>query len=79
VSELPRCTFFGGGLREPASWFTSRQGCGHLIDIVGAFALTPVAATPLPPTWTLMILGLCGLDFFAARGTKKHSAALEAT
>jgi hypothetical protein len=46
---------------------------------VGAFALTPIAATPLPPTWTMMILGLFGLGFFAARGTKKHSAALEAT
>jgi hypothetical protein len=46
---------------------------------VGAFALTPVAATPLPPTWTMMILGLCGLGFFAARGTKKYSTALEAT
>jgi hypothetical protein len=45
---------------------------------VGAFALTPVAAPPLPPTWT-MILGLCGLGFFAARGTRKHSAAFEAT
>jgi hypothetical protein len=40
---------------------------------VGTFSLAPVAATPLPPTWTMMILGLFGFGFIAFRGTKKHA------
>jgi len=31
-------------------------------------------ATPLPPTWTIMLLGLAGLGFFAYRGTKNRAA-----
>jgi hypothetical protein len=41
------------------------------------FSLTP-APTPLPTTWGMLILGLCGLGFLAVRGTKKHSATFAA-
>jgi len=45
---------------------------------VGTFALTPVSATPIPPTWTMMLLGLAGFGFLAYRQTKKGSVALAA-
>jgi hypothetical protein len=32
-----------------------------------------VAATPLPATWTMMLIGLAGLGFFGYRGTKKRT------
>jgi hypothetical protein len=35
-------------------------------------------ATPLPGTWTMMLIGFLGLGFLAYRGTKKNSAALAA-
>lgn len=41
---------------------------------VGTFTLT---ATPLPSTWSMMILGLCGFSFFAARWTKKPANTFE--
>jgi len=41
------------------------------------FSLTP-APTPLPATWSMLILGLCGLGFLAVRGTKTHSATFAA-
>lgn len=41
------------------------------LDEVSATTITP---TPLPATWTMMLIGLCGL--FAFRGMTKRSAAL---
>jgi len=41
-------------------------------------SLTPVTATPLPATWTMLIAGFLGFGFFAYRGTKKGSAAIAA-
>jgi hypothetical protein len=38
-----------------------------------------VSATPLPSTWTLLIVGFVGLGFFAYRGTKWNSAVFAAT
>lgn len=43
---------------------------------VGTFSVTPVSATPLPPTWTMMVLGILGLAFFAFRAAKTSSAGL---
>jgi hypothetical protein len=37
----------------------------------GTFAITPV---PLPASWTMMLLGLCGLGFVATRASMKKSA-----
>jgi hypothetical protein len=37
-----------------------------------------LAATPLPPTWTMLIAGFAGLGFFAFRGSKKNAAATAA-
>jgi PEP-CTERM motif-containing protein len=37
----------------------------------GTFSVSPV---PLPASWTMMLLGLCGLGFVATRSNKKNSA-----
>jgi hypothetical protein len=37
-----------------------------------------ITATPLPSTWTMMLIGFGGLCFFTYRGTKKNAAALSA-
>jgi hypothetical protein len=34
--------------------------------------------TPLPPAWTMMLMGLTSVGFLAYRGTKKRSAAISA-
>jgi hypothetical protein len=43
-----------------------------------AFNNITTSATPLPSTWTMMLLGLVGLGFVAYRGLKKDSAAIAA-
>ena len=60
---------FGGNGTGNAYGEFSPSGFG-----VGTFALTPVSATPLPPTWTIMLIGLVGLGFFVVRGGKKPAA-----
>lgn len=40
--------------------------------------LLPVSATPLPPTWTMMLIGLAGLGFVAHRGSRKSSLSIVA-
>jgi hypothetical protein len=37
-------------------------------------ASSGVSATPLPPSWTLMLIGLAGFGFVAYRRQKKHGA-----
>jgi hypothetical protein len=37
-----------------------------------------LATTPLPSTWSMLIVGYAGLGFFAYRGSKKGSAAIAA-
>jgi hypothetical protein len=34
-----------------------------------------VTATPLPPTWSMLLIGLVGCGFMAHRGKSKHSPA----
>jgi hypothetical protein len=46
--------------------------------IVPANGPPEVAATPLPPTWTMLIAGFIGLGFFVYRGAKKNAAPLAA-
>jgi hypothetical protein len=38
--------------------------------VVGNFDITPV---PLPGSWTMLLLGVCGLGFLASRGSKKQA------
>ena len=45
---------------------------------VGTFSLTPVAATPLPTSWTFMGLGLLAFGFIAFRGTKRNDTSVVA-
>jgi hypothetical protein len=40
--------------------------------------LYPIAATPLPSTWLMLLSGFVGLGFFAYPGAKKNAAALVA-
>ena len=46
----------------------------------GGVVLTDVAvnAAPIPATWSLMLIGLVGLGFFANSGAKKNTSALAA-
>jgi choice-of-anchor C domain-containing protein len=37
-----------------------------------------VSATPLPSTWSMLVIGFAGLGFFACRGNRKGSAAIAA-
>lgn len=39
---------------------------------------SPLVASPLPSTWTMLIAGFVGLGFFGYRGTKKGDAAIAA-
>jgi hypothetical protein len=43
---------------------------GTIINIADV-SLTPVAVTPLPPTWTMMLIGLAGFGFVARRRKSK--------
>jgi hypothetical protein len=58
-------SFFAEGLTPSGNAFgefTSASGFG-----VGTFALSPASATPLPPTRTMMLVGLAGVIFFLYR------------
>jgi hypothetical protein len=46
---------------------------GYYNDNTGSFQVS-ITATPLPPTWTMLLIGFAGLGFFAYRGTKCRSA-----
>jgi hypothetical protein len=41
--------------------------------------LPPINATPLPASWTMLLIGLAGFGFFSCRGRKKGLAATAAT
>jgi hypothetical protein len=67
-------SFFAEGSTPSGNAFgeyTSGSGFG-----VGTFALSPVGATPLPPTWTMMLVGLAGVGFFVYRRQQRGSVAL---
>jgi hypothetical protein len=42
--------------------------------MMASIGYDPVTATPLPPTWTMLIAGFAGVGFFACRGTRKRTA-----
>ena len=64
------CTFRGSSFLSFGSndsqfvWATSNS-----------FTQFTPTATPLPATWTMMLIGFVGLGFFAYRGTKNRSVA----
>jgi hypothetical protein len=41
----------------------------------GTFSGSPVSATPLPPTWTMMLIGLAGFGFMLYRRNRRDSFA----
>jgi hypothetical protein len=62
----------GGSLS--ATGFTALKESGQLQNVGSYFGLAPgaiqvqsAAATPLPPTWTIMLLGLAGLGLLLHR------------
>ena len=57
---------------DPPVFFYDSSG-----DSVSVDALGP-AATPLPTSWTMMLIGLAGFGFFAYRGSKRNVAAIAA-
>jgi hypothetical protein len=66
-----------GGLAAADIWY-SQAGFEHTMTSSGFALVTPVsdapAATPLPPTWTMMLIGMAGLGFFAYRRQKANLA-----
>jgi hypothetical protein len=56
------------------AWDTGSPGVWTCVDC----SSNPVAATPLPTTWLMLLSGFVGLGFFAYRGMKKNTAALAA-
>jgi len=44
------------------------------VDDISLNTPVGIGATPLPPTWTMLIAGFVGLGFFAYRGSKKNAA-----
>jgi hypothetical protein len=71
----------GPGSQTIAAQFYSASLPGNYIDLYNGqyfpsqFTLTQ---TPLPSTWTMMLLGFMGFGFFVYRGRKKNSSAVAA-
>jgi len=70
-------------------FFTALEASQPTFDLVNASGqtakaifldgnFTDITTTPLPSTWTMMLIGFAGLGFFAYRGTKKNAAAVAA-
>jgi hypothetical protein len=60
-------TFAFQGNTNPSEWYVSN------VTVTGD---SPVSATPLPSTWTMLFAGFVGLGFFGYSGSKKNAAAL---
>jgi hypothetical protein len=66
--------FISSGISTGWQPFVSMlTGQGPIGGVDAAFQ-TQVAVTPLPPTWTMMVVGLAGLGFVAYR--RKSTSAL---
>lgn len=59
---------------EVDSSFTTGPYAGDDVDLLENFQFEQLSATPLPSTWTMMLIGLAGLGFFTRRGTKNRLA-----
>jgi len=72
------CGFAGYCLLGPGTNGTSGLDNGGDPLATISFSASPVAATPLPATWSMLLIGFIGLGFVAYRGTKKGPAAFVA-
>src|SRR5580698_9918591 len=63
---------------DPGSPYNVQYSVNNTTYNDESFDLTLLTATPLPPTWTMLIAGFIGLGFFAYRGSKKSSNLLAA-
>src|SRR5580698_10542269 len=63
---------------DPGSPYNIQYSVNNTTYNDESFDLTLLTATPLPPTWTMLIAGFIGLGFFAYRGSKKSSNLLAA-
>jgi hypothetical protein len=66
-----------GGYECAASYACSNQTSFDrqlVAGIQGAGTVGDVSTTPLPPAWTMMLLGLAGLGFIAYRRQKQSSS-----
>jgi hypothetical protein len=70
-------SFNGSGsiLSGGTNYSYAEIGSGNYASLATG-TVSPLAATPLPSTWTMMVLGLCGLGLIAFRTTKQRSAGL---
>jgi hypothetical protein len=74
------------GVGTSEAWFSATNGSGYLLGSLGfspvcsncvADGTLSIAATPLPPSWTMMLIGLAGIGFMAYR-QKSRSALMMA-
>jgi hypothetical protein len=66
---------WGNGSANSYSLYTSANG-GYPVQNAGYTGM--LTATPLPSTWTMLIVGFLGLGCFAYRGTKMNVPAMAA-
>ena len=73
-----------GGIDPGALWIWSSDSssggtaCGVCTVDLSTPIIPEVAATPLPSTWSMLLLGFAGLGFFGHRGARNSSAAVVA-
>ncbi len=75
IGQDSYANLWGNGSANSYSLYTSANG-GYPVQN-GSYPGI-LTATPLPSTWTMLIVGFLGLGFFAYRGTKQGSAAITA-
>jgi hypothetical protein len=75
IGQDSYANLWGNGSANSYSLYTSANG-GYPVQNGSYTGI--LTATPLPSTWTMLIVGFVGLGFIAYRGTKKATAALSA-
>jgi hypothetical protein len=56
-------------------YFYTSSTTGHYYPMANSNYSGSVAATPLPPTWTMLIAGIIGIGFLSSRRTRKPTFA----
>jgi len=56
------------------AWISTADYTNKILTVYDGVEWGFTVVTPLPSTWTMLIVGFVGLGFFAYRGTKKRTA-----
>ena len=73
--NLPTSFNGSGSILPTGDYSYAEIGSGNYAYLATG-TVAPLATTPLPSTWTMMILGLCGFGALAFRTTKQRSSGL---